>query len=164
MVVYEQPPGPSEGRAHLGMEADIMAREVDWSPKPIDPDFLNKPDEYPVTGEHNGHKVLAEGIQRLDANGQPNPTKLGIHGTHVAVDFDACIGDGVCMDVCPVDVFEWQLAPGKKGTGNDHVIEKGTPEYDQWRTDKSEPIRESDCIDCMACETACPTKCIKISP
>mgnify|MGYP006269788523 CR=1 FL=1 len=29
---------------------------------------------------------------------------------------------------------------------------------------KSDAIRESDCIDCMACETACPTKAIKINP
>ncbi len=141
-----------------------MSREVDYEPKPIDPDFLSKPDEYPQTGEHNNHKVFAEGAERMDLSGKPYPTKFGIHGSHVAVDFEACVADGVCMDVCPVDVFEWQLNPGQKGTGNDKVLEKGGPEWNQWRTDKSEPIRESDCIDCMACESACPTKAIKISP
>src|SRR5437879_12561188 len=65
------------------------------------------------------------------------------------------------MDVCPVDVFEWLLAHGKKGTGNDKIIEKGGEEWDKYRCDKSDMIRESDCIDCMACETACPTKVIK---
>lgn len=29
-------------------------------------------------------------------------------------------------------------------------------------TDKSEPIREHDCIWCMACVTVCPTKAIKV--
>jgi NAD-dependent dihydropyrimidine dehydrogenase PreA subunit len=67
------------------------------------------------------------------------------------------------MDVCPVFVFEWQLNPGQAGTGKDKIVEQGTPEYDQWRSDKSEPIRESDCIFCMACETSCPTQSIKIT-
>jgi NAD-dependent dihydropyrimidine dehydrogenase PreA subunit len=141
-----------------------MTREVDWAPKPIDPDFMNKPDEYPETGTHFEHKVFAEGAARMDANGAPNPTTLGIHGLHVAVDFDACIADGVCMDVCPVDVFEWLLNPGAKGTGNEKHVDAGSDEYNKYRTDKSDMIRENDCIDCMACETACPTKCIKISP
>ncbi len=142
-----------------------MSREVDYNPKPIDPDFMNKPDEYPETGTHFDHKVYADGVERLDADGKPYPTKLGIHGLHVAVDFEACVADGVCMDVCPVDVFEWLLAPGKKGTGNDiGPLDHSSSEWQQYRTDKSDMIRESDCIDCMACETACPTKAIKINP
>jgi NAD-dependent dihydropyrimidine dehydrogenase PreA subunit len=83
----------------------------------------------------------------------------------VAVDFEACVADGVCMDVCPVDVFEWLLAPGKKGTGNDiGPLDHNSEDWQKYRTDKSDMIRENDCIDCMACETACPTKAIKISP
>ena len=62
-----------------------MSREVDFAAKPIDPDFMNKPDEYPETGEHLGHKVFAEGKERLDADGNPYPTRLGVHGTHVAL-------------------------------------------------------------------------------
>ncbi|HEV8595329.1 MAG TPA: 4Fe-4S binding protein, partial [Thermoplasmata archaeon] len=56
------------------------------------------------------------------------------------------------------------FAAGEKGTGKHKPIEPGTPEYDEYRTDKCDPIRESDCIDCMACETACPTLAIKITP
>src|SRR3990172_9447992 len=142
-----------------------MTREVDYAPKPIDPDFMNKREEYRETGSHFEHKALGEGVQRTDANGPPYPTKLGIHGTHVAVDFEGCVAAGVCMDVCPVDVFEWELAPGKKGTGNDiGPLDHNSEVWAKYRTDKSDPIRESDCIDCMACETACPTKAIKISP
>jgi NAD-dependent dihydropyrimidine dehydrogenase PreA subunit len=141
-----------------------MVREVDYESAPIDQDFLNKPDEFPETGQHHTHKVLAEGKTRLDANGNPYPTKLGIHGTHVAVDWESCVADGACMDVCPVEVFEWELNPGQMGTGNDKIIERGSPEWEKYRTDKCDPIREDDCIDCMACETACPVEAIKINP
>lgn len=140
-----------------------MVRPVDFKPKPIDVDFLNKPSEYPLTGKHQGHDVRAEGVQRTDAEGKPYPTKLGIHGTQVAVDWDCCIADGACMDVCPVDVFEWALNPGKKGSGNDLWPLTGEL-YEKYRTDKSDPVREQDCIFCMACEAACPVKAIKITP
>jgi len=141
-----------------------MTKDVDFKSKAIDPDFLSKADEYPVTGKHVEHEVRAEGKERMDADGKPYPTKLGIHGSHVGVDWDSCIADGACMDVCPVDVFEWFLNPGQKGTGNDKPVEKGTPEWDKYRTDKCDPVRESDCIDCLACETACPVMAIKINP
>jgi NAD-dependent dihydropyrimidine dehydrogenase PreA subunit len=139
-----------------------LVREVDYKPKPIDPDFLNKPDEYPITGEHEGHKVRAEGKQRYDAQGKPNPTKLGIHGTQVAVDWETCTADGVCMDVCPVDVFQWHLKPGVKGTGMDLWPLSGDL-HAKYRTDKSDPIRENDCIFCRACEIQCPVQAIKIT-
>ena len=141
-----------------------MVREVDYKPKPIDPEFLGKPEEYPVTSECFGHKVLAEGKVRIDAEGKPYPTMLGVHGTHVAVDWETCIADGACMDVCPVDVFEWYLAPGQKGAGKDKILPPGGEEWSFLRTDKCDPIRESDCIDCMACETACPVLAVKITP
>ncbi len=141
-----------------------MVREVDYKPKPIDPDFLKNPADYPVTSECNGHKVLGEGKARADAEGMPYPTAFGIHGTHVAVDWEACVGDGACMDVCPVDVFEWYLNPGQKGASKDKVLAQGSAEWQQFRTDKCDPLREKDCIDCMACETACPTLAIKITP
>ena len=101
---------------------------------PIDPDFKTS---QKVVGQHEGHDVW--GMV------QP-PTKLGIHGTKVAVDWDLCNGDGICIDVCPVNVFEWANTPGHP------TSEK-----------KSDPVREKDCIDCMACETQCPTQAIKIS-
>ena len=66
--------------------------------------------------------------------------------------------------IVPVDVFEWYLKPGAKGEGKDKVLEQGGQEWQVFRTDKCDPLRESDCIDCMACETACPTLAIKITP
>ena len=127
-------------------------------------DFLDKPNEYPKNGEHKGHVVRAEGIQRLDAEGKPYPTKLGIHGTAVAIDWDACIADGGCLDKCPVQVFEWELNPGKWLIGEDHKITKGSEEWNKDRTGKAAMVMESECIFCMACETLCPTQAIKITP
>ena len=118
-----------------------MVHEVDYKTKAIDPNFLQKPDEFPVTGTHAGHEVRAAGKARMDADGKPYPTTNGIHGKAVAVDFEACIADGVCMDVCPVFVFEWLLNPGQSGTGKEKIVDKGTPEWDTLRTDKSDPAR-----------------------
>jgi len=102
---------------------------------PIDPDFQSKRQ---VAGEHSGHKVWGP----LEP-----PTKQGIHGTNVAVDWDVCTGDGVCINVCPVSLFDWGEASG-------HPISEK----------KSDPTRETDCIQCLACETQCPTQAIKITP
>ncbi len=142
-----------------------MAREVDYKSSPIDPGFLDKRDDYPVTGEHRGHQARAQGKARVSGDGvTPYPTSQGIHGTQVAVDWEACIANGTCMDVCPVSVFEWTLTPGQAGTGKDKNVEKGTQEWNEYRTDKSDPSNERDCIFCMACETQCPTTAIKITP
>ena len=101
---------------------------------PIDADFQKK---LKANGEHAGHKVWGDV--------QP-PAKLGIHGTSVAVDFDSCNADGICISVCPVSVFEWTETPGH-------------PLSDK----KSDPVNESACIFCMACEIQCPTKAIKVT-
>lgn len=62
----------------------------------------------------------------------------------VKVDWTKCNGDAVCVDVCPVEVFELQeLAEHPDG-------------------EKSVPVREDDCILCMACVTSCPTEAITV--
>jgi NAD-dependent dihydropyrimidine dehydrogenase PreA subunit len=66
---------------------------------PIDPQFM----KLPVVQHHVGQEV--RGMV------QP-PKKLGIHGKTVAVDFDVCIADGICISACPVNVFEWFETPG----------------------------------------------------
>lgn len=73
------------------------------------------------------------------------PTKLGIHGTSVAVDLDVCIADGVCISVCPVNVFEWFETSGHPAS------------------EKADPINEPACIFCRACEIQCPVTAIKIT-
>jgi NAD-dependent dihydropyrimidine dehydrogenase PreA subunit len=67
---------------------------------------------------------------------------LGIYGTDVAVDFDLCIGDGACIEVCPVNVFDW------RGAGIDR---------------KAMPARERDCIYCFGCEAVCPKFAIRVT-
>jgi NAD-dependent dihydropyrimidine dehydrogenase PreA subunit len=102
---------------------------------PIDPDFQQKRKK---VEKHLGHDVWGP---------VEPPKKLGIHGTSVAVDWDICNGDGVCIEVCPVSVFEWADSLGHP------TSEK-----------KSDPAREADCIKCLACEIQCPTKAIRITP
>ena len=75
------------------------------------------------------------------------PEELGIRGTHVAVDFDICVGDGACLEDCPVDVFEWVDTPGH-------------PESDR----KVNPTDEAQCIDCMLCVDVCPVDAIDVDP
>jgi NAD-dependent dihydropyrimidine dehydrogenase PreA subunit len=73
------------------------------------------------------------------------PEQLGIHGTHVAVDYDICVADGACLEDCPVDVFDWVDTPGH-------------PASDR----KAEPAREDQCIDCMLCVNVCPVDAIDV--
>jgi len=90
---------------------------------------------------------------------------LGISGTMVAVDWDSCIADGACIEACPVQVFQWYRTekdiPAKdvvgqtfEGTGKDVKDERKD------LTDKADPIREHDCIWCMACVSVCPPQAI----
>jgi NAD-dependent dihydropyrimidine dehydrogenase PreA subunit len=92
---------------------------------------------------------------------------LGISGTMVAVDWDSCVADGACIEACPVQVFQWYRTekdiPGAeainasfKGTGSSVKEERRD------HTDKADPIREHDCIWCMACVSVCPPQAIKV--
>ena len=57
---------------------------------PIDPDFMK---HRTVVGKGEG------GAYDIWGPVEP-PTKLGIHGTAVAVDYDLCVADGACIDAC----------------------------------------------------------------
>ena len=114
-----------------------------------DPSF---PGQWTVVDEHLGHKVLRkEGVSR----------ELGVHSIPVAVDFDICIADGICITVCPTNVFDRLDIPSEqekmdKGTPND----SGKALLAIWKAD---PAREADCIYCRACEIQCPVQAIKIT-
>lgn len=73
------------------------------------------------------------------------PGQLGIWGDSVCVDFDICIGDGACIEACPVNVYEWMETPGHPGSDKKPLM-----------------AREKDCIFCLACENVCPPQAIKI--
>ena len=54
----------------------------------------------------------------------------------VSVDSEKCTGCGVCVSVCPVDVFK--VINGKAS------------------------VNDEDCIVCKNCETSCPTGAISV--
>lgn len=100
---------------------------------PIDTSFKTK---RTTTGKFKGITVWGP----VDAPGQ-----LGIWGDSVCVDFDICIGDGACIEACPVNVYEWLDTPGHPGSDKKPIM-----------------AREKDCIFCLACENVCPPQAIKI--
>ena len=59
----------------------------------------------------------------------------------VKVDVEKCTGEGTCVDVCPVAVFELQEVEGET---------------------KAVVVAEDDCLICMACEVQCPEAAIEI--
>ena len=100
---------------------------------PIDPDF-----------QKNRKKVGKE--KGVTVWGPVNPPDdLGIRGTYVAVDWGLCTGCGVCLKVCPRQLYEWVEASG-------HLVSEK----------KAFPARESDCVQCYKCETKCPAQAIRI--
>jgi protein-S-isoprenylcysteine O-methyltransferase Ste14/NAD-dependent dihydropyrimidine dehydrogenase PreA subunit len=100
---------------------------------PIDPNF-----------QKNRKKVRKEEGLAVWGPVDP-PEKLGIRGTYVAVDWDICTGCGVCLEVCPQQLYEWMETSG-------HPISEK----------KAFPAREPDCVQCYKCETKCPTQAIRI--
>ena len=147
---------------------------------PIDPEF---PRNQQAIGRHNhgdgkhyhfiwgpgsiSDAAANEDVRAAYAARNEELVPIGVHGTMVAVDWDSCIADGSCIQVCPVNVFEWYRTEndvpavdmvnatsyGNGSDGKDNRLDY---------TDKSEPIREHECIWCMACVTVCPTKAIKV--
>ena len=66
---------------------------------PMDPDFSEK-------------RVIVDQIEGIDVWGPVDPPEsLGIAGTDVGVDWDVCEGNGICLDVCPVTLYEWRDPP-----------------------------------------------------
>jgi len=92
---------------------------------------------------------------------------LGVSGTMVAVDWDSCVADGACIEACPVQVFQWYRTekdiPATKAF-NETFAGTGSSVKDDRKdlTDKADPIREHDCIWCMACVSVCPPQAIKV--
>ena len=62
----------------------------------------------------------------------------------VSVDLPKCNGDGVCVDICPTQVFEMKEVQGQQGK-------------------KSVVVNNDACIACRACEVQCATQCITIT-
>ena len=135
-------PAAAQASVQSTTNSDISAIDPDLLA--IDPDFKSK-------------RQKVESDKPYDVYGPVNaPEILGIHGSTVAVDFDICIADGVCIDVCPTAVLEFVDTPGT----NPHKLHPDLPPLVAEK--KAAPMREDDCIFCMACEQQCPVTAIKI--
>jgi len=108
----------------------------------------------------------AEVIASYKARGE-KLEPIGVSGTMVAVDWDSCVADGACIEACPVQVFQWYRtekdvpavkAKDQKFAGTGSSEKEHRADY----TDKADPIREHDCIWCMACVSVCPPQAIKV--
>lgn len=55
----------------------------------------------------------------------------------IKIDLEKCDGDGTCVDVCPVEVFE---------------VREG----------KAVVVNPDECLVCMACVVQCPNNAIEI--
>lgn len=58
-VLRDEVNQPSKTARTRNTQDPSMVREVDYATKPIDPDVLSKPQEYPETGKHHNHKIQA---------------------------------------------------------------------------------------------------------
>ena len=110
-------------------------------PGPIDVEYKDKMDVSAPFKTSTGNTLKTWGRVGTDN------TVLGVWGEYCSVDFDMCIGDGACIDACPVAVYEFFDFPGNVGS-----------------TKKPLQINEPDCIFCLACEGVCPPQAIKIYP
>ena len=68
------------------------------------------------------------------------------------IDEKKCIGCGLCVEICPMDVLRMKtdfdiIAPGKK---------KGLPDY------KATITYYDDCMTCYTCELNCPAGAIDV--
>jgi NAD-dependent dihydropyrimidine dehydrogenase PreA subunit len=61
----------------------------------------------------------------------------------VIVDWEKCIGAEVCVQICPMNVYEM----------------KYMPKFDE---EKGVPVRMDDCIMCWACVNSCPEGAITV--
>jgi NAD-dependent dihydropyrimidine dehydrogenase PreA subunit len=100
---------------------------------PIDPDF-----------QENREKVGKEEGITIWGPVEP-PEKLGIRGTNVAVDWDICTGCGACLEVCPVELYEWRDTPSHPTSAK-----------------KAFPAKESDCNQCFQCDKQCPAQALRV--
>jgi len=118
-------------------------------------------------GREGGEAATNDEVKAAYKSRNEDLVPLGVSGTMVAVDWDSCVADGACIEACPVQVFQWYRTE-KDISAKDVVGQtfdgSGSTEKDQRAdyTDKADPIREHDCIWCMACVSVCPPQAIKV--
>ncbi len=129
------PPGQQAAAQVAEMETPSGAKQG-----PIDVDFKKKLKvSETFAAPSSGYKIKVFGPRKGNEI-------LGIWGEYVSVDYDICVGDGACIDACPVKVYEWAEFKGNPGSDKKPLM-----------------AREPDCIFCLSCENVCPVQAIKIS-
>lgn len=118
-------------------------------------------------GRSNAESSTNEDVQASYKKRGEKYVPLGVSGTMVAVDWDSCVADGACIEACPVQVFQWyrteqdiqaDQVTNKTFAGTGSSVKEERKDF----TDKADPIREHDCIWCMACVSVCPPQAIKV--
>jgi NAD-dependent dihydropyrimidine dehydrogenase PreA subunit len=132
----EKPKPAIEGKKQV-----IVRDGEEVVPGPIDIEYKDKMDPSAPFKTKTGNELKTWGRVGTDNK------VMGVWGEFCSVDFDICIGDGACIDACPVAVYEFFDFPGNVGS-----------------TKKPLQINEPDCIFCLACEGVCPPEAIKIYP
>ena len=127
-------PPPGQKAAEVELETPSGAKQG-----PIDVDFKSKLKVVETFTAPSSHKIKVFGQRKGNEI-------LGIWGEFVSVDYDICVGDGACIDACPVKVYEWAEFAGNPASEKKPLM-----------------AREPDCIFCLACENVCPVQAIKIS-
>ncbi len=141
-IVPNAKPKPKPAAPQPGQQ---VAQEVEpetpsgAKPGPIDVDFKSKLKVVETFTAPSSHKIKVFGHRKGNEI-------LGIWGEFVSVDYDICVGDGACIDACPVKVYEWAEFAGHPASDKKPLM-----------------AREPDCIFCLACENVCPVQAIKIS-
>ncbi|MXX21387.1 MAG: ferredoxin family protein [Cenarchaeum sp. SB0665_bin_23] len=118
-------------------------------------------------GRSDAESATNEEVQAAYKERGEEYVPLGVSGTMVAVDWDSCVADGACIEACPVQVFQWYRTEkdipaaavvGETFDGSGESDKENRTDY----TDKADPIREHDCIYCMACVSVCPPEAIQV--
>ncbi|MDC8452636.1 MAG: ferredoxin family protein [Candidatus Nitrosotalea sp.] len=141
-IVANAKPKPKPAAPPPGQQAAPEAEQETPSgakPGPIDVDFKSKLKVVETFTAPSSHKIKVFGQRKGNEI-------LGIWGEFVSVDYDICVGDGACIDACPVKVYEWAEFAGNPASDKKPLM-----------------AREPDCIFCLACENVCPVQAIKIS-
>jgi NAD-dependent dihydropyrimidine dehydrogenase PreA subunit len=141
-IVPNAKPKPKPAAPPPGQQAAPEAEPETPSgakPGPIDVDFKTKLKVVETFTAPSSHKIKVFGHRKGNEI-------LGIWGEFVSVDYDICVGDGACIDACPVKVYEWAEFAGNPASDKKPLM-----------------AREPDCIFCLACENVCPVQAIKIS-
>ena len=143
-IVPDAKPKPVKEKPKPAVEGkkQVIQRDGEAAvPGPIDIEYKDKMNPSAAFKTKSGNM-----IQTWGRDGTDNKV-MGVWGEFCSVDFDMCIGDGACIDACPVAVYEFFDFPGNVAS-----------------TKKPLQINEPDCIFCLACEGVCPPQAIKIYP